>query len=109
LQSHSGRWIDTPVLPNILEGEGRAHAPGQTYSKGPNLHVDVGEVRQGRPSPHPHDGTVRHSTQFHCHGPLSPQAVGEDPIESVTLGHEAIVSSTPSYCNSQGCRVVCLH
>jgi hypothetical protein len=35
------RWLDMLVLPNFLEGKAHAHAPGQTCSKGPNLHVDV--------------------------------------------------------------------
>jgi hypothetical protein len=55
-------------LSHILECEGCTHFPCQACRQSSNLRVYVGEVRQQRPSPHPHYGAIRGSTELQGHG-----------------------------------------
>jgi hypothetical protein len=55
----------------------------QACRQSSNLRVYVGEVRQQRPPPHPHYGTIQGSTELQGHGTTSTETMGRDAIEGV--------------------------
>ena len=64
------------MLTDILKCKGCGHLLSEACRESPNLGVDVGEVRQGRPPTDAHDGAVGCTTQLHGHGASRPEAVG---------------------------------
>jgi hypothetical protein len=66
------RWV---ALAHVLKPESRAHSPSHACRECADLSVDVREVGQRRPPPHPHDGTVGGTAQFHGHGATGAEAV----------------------------------
>ena len=88
------------ISTHILECESSAHFPSQACRQGTNLRVYVGEVRQGRPSPHPHYCAIRRATELEGHGSTRPETVRGDAIEGVSSEKETIMSGSPSYSKS---------
>jgi hypothetical protein len=94
------RVLPRGVSAHILECESSAHFPSQACRQGTNLCVYVGEVRQGRPSPHPHYCAIRRATELEGHGSTCPETVRGDAIEGVSSEEETVMCGSPSYSKS---------